>query len=669
MRYAAFLAGYGLLALLLLAFPTHCVDLDHDHSSHATFEYYAARHFQFGTQVYQNIGPYGYVQYVSTYSGYLHLQKTVLANACRLILLLLIIWASRQLPRPGLRIWWWASFFLAVALGSLIPEDLEQPLSYLAIYLAALYLLQNRRDWLFHLSCGGLLFFLAFLALTKHTSLVLVALVIGAVCLNELVRWRAAAQGNPIEPQAVAVKPLRSALVPAGFLVCLLFHWLVAGQHLGNLPLFIRGVFAFSAGYNEALMLRERSGFALASALLTALFLFRSVADGFRRRRPLARVLLEVALLYLVWKHGHVRGDGEHVRGFLVTLFLAMTPWFNITPDPGTSAARFSWPRGARLLERLAFGAAILLAAGLFWTGISRRGGGVHAAPVWECLAHNLEWVLSPGRQRAALEAQLREVRAVAALPEIKSRVKNATIDLFGYLPGFILLNEMNYWPRPMPISFAACNKFLQQANESFYRAPRTAPQYVLCQLGTIDTRTVCQDDALALHALTDNYHPVLGEKGLLLLERNPAPLVAHAEWTHIGDYTVPFGKELSIANPNHDLIWMEAHIEHSLLGKLFSFCYRPPPCLLVRWFVGETNAAASLYTTAMGDAGCLINPSIENNHQLATLFLPYTDLQGFRRVESLAFSSPGYEKYFAPEIRLRCYCVPRPPSSVDKVK
>lgn len=92
------------------------------------------------------------------------------------------------------------------------------------------------------------------------------------------------------------------------------------------------------------------------------------------------------------------------------------------------------------------------------------------------------------------------------------------------------------------------------------------------------------------------------------------------------------------------------------------------PPCLLVRWFVGETNAAASLYTTAMGDAGCLINPSIESNRQLAELFLPYTDLRGFKRVESLAFTSPGYEQFFAPRIHLRCYRVPRPPVSLDEV-
>jgi hypothetical protein len=304
---------------------------------------------------------------------------------------------------------------------------------------------------------------------------------------------------------------------------------------------------------------------------------------------------------------------------------------------------------------------------GLFWTGMSSEG--LALAPVRDCLAHNLKWLWSPWRQRAAMEAQLREAQVFAALPAVKSRVGEATIDLFGYLPGFILLNGMNYWPRPMPISFAACNEFLQRANESFYRQASTAPRYVLCQIEGVNDRTAIQDDALALRALMDNYHPVLVERDLLLLERNDPPLLARAERTPLGEFTVNFGRPLGFEDPSRDLIWMEARVEHSLLGKLRSFCYRPPPCFLVRQFIGETNRSSSRYVTAMGNAGCLINPSIENNRQLAELFLPHPDLQGAQRVETFAFTCPGFENYFAPQIKLRCYRVPRPPSSITDIK
>ena len=70
-----------------------------------------------------------------------------------------------------------------------------------------------------------------------------------------------------------------------------------------------------------------------------------------------------------------------------------------------------------------------------------------------------------------------------------------------------------------------------------------------------------------------------------------------------------------------------------------------------------------------MGSAGCLLNPSIENTRQLAELILPYTDLHGFQRVETMAFTCHGYETYFAPEIKVRCYRVPRPPRSISEIK
>jgi hypothetical protein len=667
LRRATSLAAYGLLGLLLLAFPSHSFDCTHDFSSHAAFEYYAAHHFQFGTQVYQNVGPYGFVHYASTYSGYLHGQKTLLANACRLTLLILIVWASGQLPRPILRFWWWASFFLVTPLTKDVSGILEQPLSYVAIYLAALYLLRGRRDKPFHPVSLALWFFLAFWALTKHTSFMLAVLVVGAVCLEGVVRWGVACRRGFESRRVAAGQLLRPLLVLTAFFSFLLLHWGIAGQRLANLPLFVRGIFAFTSGYNEAMILYESPQVALASLLLVGAFLYHSVQGCLMRQRSVARLLLEIAFLYLIWKYGHVRADSEHQTVFLTTLFLLVPPWFFIGSEVKPSAAAPALPGGRQNLERLAFPAAIMLTLYLFL--IAAAPGILDPTPVKDCLARNLRWLLSPGRQRAALEAQLRQAQEFAALPEVKRRVKDATIDFFGSLPGFILLNGLNYWPRPMPISFAACNEFLQKANESFYRDARTAPRYVLCRVGSINERTVFQDDALALRALLDNYHPVLAEGNLLLLERNQAPLVVRAERTLIGDYTLPFSQLFAVENPNRDMLWVEARIEHSWLGKLRSFSYQPPPCFLIREFVGETNRSSSLFITAMGSTGCLINPSIEDNRQLAELFLPDTGLQGFRRVESFAFVCPDGEKYFAPEIKLRCYRVPRPPSSITDVK
>ena len=604
LRRAILYSVWALLLLNLLQFPTETLSLVHDNSSHATFDYYAAHHFQFGKQVYQNVGPYGYVHYAATYSGLLHYRKLVLKNVCRLVLLLLIIWTARRLPHPALRCWWWASFFVFFPLGITQSFDLEQPLSYLPIYLASLYLLQDRGDWGFRIISAGLLFYLAFLALTKHTAFVLSAFSVGAITAQKLLgsvaRWT-----NP--PARRWRGLLGAVLPPVVFSLFLCLHWAIAGQMLANLPSFVRGIFLFSSGYNEAMLLPEEISILPAGILMMAILLTRSLHHWIWGRHPAARVLIEGLFLYLIWKHGFVRADGEHEVAFLESLLLLATPWVFATVNPTLDAeavvpaanakppaprshgglwarlakavdvvrqGRPTWLR--RLSTPLALGIALVL---VIIIGSSSFFGprspwfknsptNYHPSRLIEHLRYNAAWLLWPRQQRALLDRELIRQRQVADLPLIRERVKNATVDVFGYLPGFALLNGMNYWPRPMPISFAASNAGLQEANESFYRDPARAPEFVLCAVLTIDHRALFQNDALALRALLDNYHPVQMEKDLLLLQKNPPPMRPRSPPQLLGESTLKFRQFLQLDRYEKEMIWMEAQFKLTMLGS-----------------------------------------------------------------------------------------------------
>ena len=198
--------------------------------------------------MFQNIGPYGYIHYGYVYGGYLPVQRIILKTLYRLGLILLIVWAGRRLPHPALQLCWWAAFFIfqpctwPLAVPGM-PDfvraqemDWDQDYGYLTVYLAALYLLQNRKGWPFAMVSGVLLFFLAFAALTKHTTFVLAAGAVGAVVLQKALRREL----------------LAAAWTAVVYVLFLAAHWLMAGQALENFPGFVRGIFAFAAGYNEA---------------------------------------------------------------------------------------------------------------------------------------------------------------------------------------------------------------------------------------------------------------------------------------------------------------------------------------------------------------------------------------------------------------------------------
>jgi hypothetical protein len=292
------ITGFGclLLALNLLDFPRQAYTLEHDMASEASFEYYAAKHFQFGQQVYQNVGPYGYVHYGYTYTGIMPIRKVILKNVYRLGLLLLILWLARRLPHPGLKFAWLSSFFLLLPLSyqawpvSGLPPpaepdvtefDWDQVYSYVTLYLAALYLLQRRRDWRFCAVSGALLGLLGFVALTKHTSFILAAFVVSAVSFQKLLQKEFWA----------------GLLLPAGFAGFLILFWLMAGQKLENLPAFARGIFLFSSGYNEAMMEGEGFGAPLVALAILALLAARSLYNWLALRQGAGRILIEAALL------------------------------------------------------------------------------------------------------------------------------------------------------------------------------------------------------------------------------------------------------------------------------------------------------------------------------------------------------------------------------------
>src|ERR1017187_335494 len=111
-RRTAYSLAIALLTLNLLEFPRQVLNSGHDVSCYATFEYYVAHHFQFGKEVFQSIGPYGYLHYGYVYAGYLPVQKIILKTLYRLGFVLLIVWAGRRLPHPALRLCWWAAFFV-----------------------------------------------------------------------------------------------------------------------------------------------------------------------------------------------------------------------------------------------------------------------------------------------------------------------------------------------------------------------------------------------------------------------------------------------------------------------------------------------------------------------------------------------------------------------------
>jgi len=676
LRFGGLATVAVLLLLTVLDLPTVPYDIDHDLSSSASLEYFAIRGIQFGTQLIQNVGPLGWIHYSGVYAGFLQDQKVAFGLLRAIALTALLLWAG---TRFGSRI---ASALWLLTLVAFVPMYpvgeasevdflLFEQWTYLCVYLAGLALLALPPRRSFPRIAVLPLFFLAFLALVKHTLLLTTGMVVGSVVLERLQRREVGT--------AVAF-----ALVFAGFVVVI---WMLAGQHPAHLVQYGLGVFSFTSGYNEAMGLPASDrvtvlGFAVLGGL-AGLIVLRAAS----RTQSVWKSLIDALFLFILFKHGFVRGDVQHVAIFFhASAFLALL--FGLAWErPGNASRRSLLGAPSVPLAVVSAGLLLLCTIALFTTITDATYRPARLVTLWE---RNLEWIVAPGRRSAELAHDLESRKQQFRLPRMQERVGRARIDFFGYKPGWLLLNDMDYAPRPMPITFAATNEFLLRRNEAFYRDPQRAPRFVLCELMTIDDRLVPLDDGLALGAILDNYHPIqfgvpritaatpargaqaaeprpargipavneMPDDLLLLMERNAPPqMQEHAERVPLDTRDIGFGEALSLEHFDDNWLWLEVQVRPSLLGRLRSFLLRPAPVQIVLDVAGRDHPEVRRYVTSMGAAGFLISPLIETSKDLYDAYSTDPSKQTLARVRSVRFEvDPQLRYLFEPRIATRVY-------------
>jgi hypothetical protein len=591
-------ALYVLLAIAFVRVPVAAADFGHDAGSHLSFEFYAQQHYQFGVDVIQNVGPYGYLQYPRDYSGLLPLRKLAFQVAFGLLCAGLTIRARRYFASAVAKVLFIGAIVFAPP--SLPGYGDFDPVVYLFLLLAAHHLLTRDRYGSPPLLDAATLLALAVVSLMKTTNLALVGWLMTLVVLQRLrTRRFAGAAGDA-----------------ATFVIAFLLLWMLAGQHLSNLGAFAYGAFAFTTGYNEMMMAGglPHEGALLALALgVIGVFAVCNLWRLARGQAGLARIpltLFEASCLFVVWKHAFVRAD--HAIYFAHFAVSASALLFLAHEARRTPAE--SWT--ARPLPRVAVLAALVLAVSSARLAHGYVGSasavvaafGEQPAGVWRAL----HW----SRLRASLDRTLDENRRTVDLPRIRQAVGAATIDEFGFWPGLPLLAGLNYHPRPMPITFAAGSGPLMRRNAAFYRDPSRAPAFILAQLGSADAdRFGAQDDALAALEVMRRYEPVLVERGLILLKRRPDPQ-PDAQFRPISSRPVRWGDEVAVPRLPDGRVWCTVTITPSLRGRVRSFLYKPAPVFVELAFQGQPLMRARFLTSA-GPTGFLIQPLVLDNTDL----------------------------------------------------
>lgn len=608
---------FSLTWLILLKFPVQALITNLDDSWRSVLAYGAHQHMQFGRDIIFTYGPLGYLHsYI--HSGWHFTAKIIWEIAFSALAAAAAVAIGVRLPGRITRAVFFIAFWTTSAAVCPVGPD---PIYLFCIVALASWMIraEGRRDQA--LLAGALA--LGVLSLTKFTFATVSTAAIGTVCLIEIVR------GNP----------KRAAWAASCYLAGFLAAWLACGQAISNLPAYVRASWEIVSGY-KAMALASVEGILRIGVTVCGLFAvalaLAAVGAGFQNPDALPQVVFFAFTFFLAWKEGFVRADGHCLIFFSFALSL-----------PFVIMAFLPLPQRRRGAVAGALAAAFLVA----WIGLDAvnkhcgytrpRESAYWEAPAQEGLK-NLKTLFQLRTLQQHLDAKLAAQRAAEDLPAIRALVGRAPVDMLGYSQGALLLNGLNYRPRPVIQSYSAYDPWLLQKNAAYYEG-KDAPEFVVYRMESIDDRFPTLDDSAALAVLLRRYSPLITEKSYLLWRKNEEA-AEPIRTAPSAPARFRFEQEIPVPDSGGSAQWAALRIRPSLLGRLRGFLYQEPPVTL-RVLTESGRWKSHRLIPGMAEAGFLLNPYLENNWDV---LCACTGGRRDKRIRALMVTlGRGEERYF----------------------
>ncbi|HXA42092.1 MAG TPA: hypothetical protein VNV65_04155 [Candidatus Solibacter sp.] len=585
-------------------------------------------HLQFGTEIIQNYGPLGFLEFrrgIFIDPG-LWAASVAFAVAVHLALTLAMGLLLREVKAP----WWlWAAVLGAAFLPLQVWPRSEVEMMLLTILTFTLALRRRRRAVLLA-SVGGAL--VALQVMTKETSLISGGAVVGAFAAVALL-WRR---------YDIAATAATAAL--AGFLVL----WGLTGQAYANLPAFWRGAYETVTGYTAANATFARQpaeinpGLIRSLGIAIVLLSFLNLATAVRRRDPsfLALALAAAPLTFLTFKEGFVRW---HVDYFVVTVvFLQLILLGLLQPwrSDGDRDAR-------RLRPEIEYSDLDLLLLRPLWGGLSASIAGVApmllslllVIPIWLALfaapGITFSWpsatiadrlasygtaagIMTDEAQRNQVVATVRrDVVAADPLPPAwLAEIGGAPVDVVPYQAQLAYGYHLNWRPRPSIQSYQAFTPYLDSIDATSLRSG-DAPRYVLISVHPLDDRYPMVEEPAYQRTLLENYRTVASHGGWTLLKRAAGP--CPCDIRELGSTTAALAQRVAVPRAPGARVFVRIHVDYTAAGRAANLLLDPGAVHLALAGGGSSRTFSLVPATATD--GVLVSSMVSANADLARLY------------------------------------------------
>jgi len=598
------LAIVALVWLSMLYFGAHTATDSLDQSWAQSLGYAFKHNFQAGIEYLFTYGPLGY--FYNPYASYdvdLFYQFVTWHIVFGLFLTLIFVGYAQKIDN---KIDKFIYLFLVITIIS-IPISFDSRY-FLAIIASMILVISplpifTHRPYIHAILIGLVLIFLAIVSLTKFTLFILA--IIAILCITTMI-WHTYSRKLAI-------------VIPFTFTVFILTVWLIIGQSIFNLPTFIINSLQITSGYSEAmangLNLTEIKLAMLSIFVILLMALLGSFIKPWRIERFIIAGMIFLGIL-LAWKAGFVRQDTHSIIFFTVAI---LVPFF-IEYNKNMHKYLLLTFRTLRYI-------AIFVALnGFFIVGKTIGYDYGNFIGKWnQRLVENFDIITNLKSKADEKEIYTEVLKQQFALPKISEVVGQATVDIFSWEQGVLLINELSWQPRPIFQSYSVYTPALIDMNGDFY-ASNQAPEFVIFKLQTIDEQFPLMNDNEALKILLRDYKPVLSEKGYLLFKRMPRGQGRVLAGETLLAREIKINEQLDIRTLSAGQLLLSLNIRKSWLGRIISLLYKLPTFHLE---IETTDGAKMLYRIIPGmtQSAFVINPLILEQKSLISWYLK-TELQ-----------------------------------------
>jgi hypothetical protein len=567
-----------------------------DQSWQTSLGYFFEHRLQAGQDYIFTTGPLGYF-YTNADRPSLRIHRYAWQTTVKLAIAVWFTWLAWRLGHWLPRILWFFALFLFASvdprepIGDVYPLFAGDGLYSFFILLLGAFLLQRDSLWWPTALAAGLL---GILALVKFTFLVLATAILGVIFCRGCLRRRTLF--------GISIVALAIASFMGG--------WVLTGQSLWNVPLYLERSLEIALGYPAAMGLPGPAFELWLGAGTIALLIAGAIlaAPGNQTRGPLVAML--VLALFLTWKHGFTRHDGHSLSFFTFTLLTAFLIW---------SLRDRGW---RYIIAGLASLVVVFLSiAGIVSVRYRFPDPDWMIADSFTRYRERLHYLISPGDHIDLREHVSRTDRARWDWPILQHEIGKRSVDLISSVQSALFVNSLNYRERPVFQSYSTYTPRLLEANARALASAK-GPDFLVVRLEPIDQRLPMLEDALAWQEVFFRYRPVTVEKENLLLERDRSRDDTHPklEESILAERSIRFDENFPVPANEAGFQKLALRFHLTLWGRLRGLLLRPPR-LFIELKSTDNRERRFRLVAGMAETGFLLSPFVGNYDDILKLY------------------------------------------------